>query len=134
MSGNFFINLQQIFHFPNSKLQNSAQSINGENTEVQTFMEAFPLGAGAKKRTFVNLSRKDDMKRRASIAAISIAKHKNDPLFEKWARYRVKERQYRKLIFKKYSKQAYKVARRSQKKHLAERKRFPALPIFGKKN
>jgi hypothetical protein len=105
-----------------------------ESAEVQAFMEAFPFGGGMKKRTFVNLSRKDDFRRRMSVAALTIAKEKKDPLFDKWVRHRIKERSYRSLIFKKYKALSYKAAKRSQKKHLAEKKRFPALPFFGKKD
>lgn len=104
------------------------------SNEMQAFMEAFPFGAGMKKKTFVNLSRKDDLKRRMSVAAISIAKEKKDPLFDKWARHRLKERSFRKLIYKKYKNQAYKAAKVSQKKHLAEKKKFPSLPKFVKKD
>ena len=104
-----------------------------ESAEIQAYLEAFPFGAGMKKRTFVNLSRKDDLKRRMSVAAITIAKEKKDPLFDKWVRHRVKERYYRKLMYRKYKNLAYKVAKRSQKKHLAEKRKFPALPFFGKK-
>ena len=103
-----------------------------ESAEVTAVMEAFPFGNGAKKRTFVNLSRKDDLKRRISVASLAIARHKEDPLFDKWARIRSKERSFRKLIYQKYANQAYKAARISQKKHAAEKKRFPLLPIFHK--
>ena len=105
-----------------------------ESAEIQAYMEAFPFGAGNKKRTFVHLSRNDDLKRRISVASISIAKAKKDPLFDKWARTRIKERNLRKLIYKKYQKAAYKAAKISQKKHVAERKKFPSLPFFGKKD
>ena len=101
--------------------------------EVQAYMEAFPMGAGMKKRTFVRLSRKDDLKRRMSVAAISIAKEKKDPLFDKWARHRVKERSYRAMIYKKYKTLAFKAAKISQKKHIKERKKFP-LPSFNKES
>jgi len=105
-----------------------------ESAEMQAYLEAFPFGAGMKKRTFINLSRKDDLKRRMSVAAITIAREKKDPLFTKWVRHRIKERAYRKMMYQKYKNLAYKAARRSQKKHISEKNKFPALPFFGKKD
>jgi hypothetical protein len=49
------------------------------------------------------------------------------------AKHRHEERQCRKQIFNKYQKQAMKIARRSQIKHMQERKKF-RLPFFGKKD
>lgn len=105
-----------------------------ESAEVEAMLEAFPFGLGAKKRTIVSMSKKDDLKRRARLASLIIAREKKDPLFDKLAANRVRERALRRAIFQKYEKQAYKVARVSQKKHLAEKKKFPALPFFGKRD
>ena len=105
-----------------------------ESAEVEAMLEAFPFGLGAKKRTIVSMSKKDDLKRRARLASLIIAREKKDPLFDKLAANRVRERALRKAIFQKYEKSAYKVARVSQKKHIAEKKRFPSLPFFGKKD
>ena len=102
-----------------------------ESDEVQAYMEAFPSASAMKKKTFVRLSRKDDLKRRASVAALSIAKEKKDPLFDKWVKHRVKERSYREMIYKKYKNLALKAAKKSQKKHIKEKKSFP-LPSFSK--
>lgn len=104
-----------------------------ESSEVEAYMEAFPFGGAMKKRTFVNLSRKDDLKRRMSVASLTIARDKKDPLFDKWVAVRVKERSYRKMIYQKYKNQAYKAAKISQKKHISEKKKFPSLPFFGEK-
>ena len=105
-----------------------------ESAEVEAMLEAFPFGLGAKKRTIVHMSKKDDLKRRARLASLIIAREKKDPLFDKLAANRVRERALRKAIFQKYEKQAYKVARVSQKKHIAEKKKFPSLPFFGKRD
>ena len=105
-----------------------------ESPEVQASInEAFSITGKDKKRTLVRLGRKDDLKRRANLAALLIAKSKGDPLFKKMAKHRHEERQCRKQIFNKYQKQAMKIARRSQIKHMQERKKF-RLPFFGKKD
>lgn len=103
-----------------------------ESAEIQAYQEAFPFGGAMKKKTFVKLNKRDDLKRRARLASLIIAKEKKDPLFDKLAKNRIRERMLRKQIFRKYGKQAYKVAKASQKKHAAEQKKFP-LPIFNKK-
>ena len=105
-----------------------------ESPEVQASInEAFSITGKDKKRTLVRLGRKDDLKRRANLAALLIAKSKGDPLFKKMAKHCHEERQCRKQIFNKYQKQAMKIARRSQIKHMQERKKF-RLPFFGKKD
>lgn len=105
-----------------------------QSPEVQALInEAFSITGKDKKRTLIRLGRKDDLKRRAHLASLLIAKEKQDPLFTRMARFRFEERKCRKEIFQKYGKQAYKVAKRSQIKHLKERKKFK-LPFFFKKN
>ena len=94
-----------------------------ESAEYKGIIEAFPSPASLKKQSFFNLSKKDDLKRRAGLGSILIAKEKHDPLFNELAKNRIKERKLRKMIFKKYGALALKAARVSQKKHLVEVKK-----------
>ena len=101
--------------------------------EVQACLnEAFSISGKDKKRTFVRLGRKDDLRRRAHLASLFIARDKGDPLFKKMTKFRHEERRIRKLIFKKYMKPAIRVAKKSQRAHLREKKKF-RLPFFAKK-
>ena len=99
---------------------------------VKSMLEAFPTTGGTKFKSIVTLNRKDDLKRRARLASIIVAREKKDPLFDKLAKNRVKERMLRRLIFQKYGRIAFKIARVSQKKHAIEVKKEPAMPFFKK--
>lgn len=104
-----------------------------ESPEIQAIInEAFSITGKDKKRTLIRLGRKDDLKRRAHLASLIIAKSKNDPMFTLMAKHRHEERKLRRQIFAKYKKTAYKVARKSQMKHLKEKKKFK-LPFFAPK-
>ena len=95
-----------------------------ESAEVKALVEARRMS----KKTFVRLGKNDDLTRRSHLAALLIAKEKNDPLFKKLALNRVKERQLRKAIFTKYGNKGNMIAKRSQIKHIKDMKKMPALP------
>ena len=95
-----------------------------ESAEVQALVEARKMS----KKTFVRLNKNDDFTRRAHLASLILARNANDPLFKKLALNRVKERQLRNAIFKKYESRAKMVARKSQVQHIKNMKKMPALP------
>ena len=97
-----------------------------ESTEVKALVEGRKLS----KKTFVRLGKNDDLKRRAHLASIIIAKEKKDPLFKALALNRVKERKLRNAIFTKYGNKAMMVAKRSQKQHIKIMSKMPALPAI----
>lgn len=70
------------------------------------------------KRTIVRLSKKDDLSKRKKLAALNLAKENNDPLWDKLAANRVKERELLEKIMTKYGNKANKVAVQSQKDFL----------------
>ena len=70
------------------------------------------------KKTIVRLSKKDDLSKRRKIAALQLAKENNDPLWDKLALNRVKERELLEKIMAKYGNKANKVAVQSQKDFL----------------
>lgn len=70
------------------------------------------------KKTIVRLSKKDDLSKRKKIAALNLAKENNDPLWDKLALNRVKERELIGKIMAKYGNKANKVAIQSQKDFL----------------
>lgn len=70
------------------------------------------------KKTIVRLSKKDDLSKRKKLAALNLAKENNDPLWDKLAANRVKERELLEKIMTKYGNKANKVAVQSQKDFL----------------
>lgn len=82
------------------------------------------------KKTFVRLNKNDDFTRRAHLASLILARNAKDPLFNKLALNRVKERQLRAAIFKKYETKARNVAKKSQIQHIKAMKKMPALPTI----
>jgi len=92
--------------------------------------EAFPGIKLNKKRTFVRLGRRDELKRRQGIAELLLARDAKDPIFVKLAINRKKERRYRAELHKKYGNKAMKIALKSQKKHEKFKISFPKLPKF----
>lgn len=67
------------------------------------------------KKTIVRLSKKDDITRRQKIIALNLAKDNNDPLWDKLAMNRVKERELISKIVAKYGTKSKKLAVQSQK-------------------
>ena len=70
------------------------------------------------KKTIVRLSKKDDLTKRSKIIALNLAKENNDPLWEKLALNRVKERDLLSKIMGKYGHKSQKLAVKSQKDFL----------------
>lgn len=88
----------------------------------EALVEAKVLG----KKTFVRLSRTDDLDRRATMIAMQMAKDANDPIFDKLALNRVKEKEYLGLIRKKYGMKAEKQAKTAQKEYIKTMRKVPA--------
>lgn len=85
-----------------------------ESDEAQALVEAGVM----RKKTLVRLSKKDDMARRRTMAAFTIARDKKDPLWAKLVKNRVQERKLIGDIVRKYGHQADKVAKVGQKEYL----------------
>lgn len=70
------------------------------------------------KRTMVRLSKATDLKRRATIAAIQMAKAKNDPAYHKLVKYKLLFKQTRAKIMNKYGSRATRAAIKGQKEYI----------------
>lgn len=95
-----------------------------ESAEVQALVEARKMS----KNTFVRLNKNDDLTRRTHLGCLILAKRNNDPLWKKLALNRVKERQLREAIYKKYGNKGRIVAKKSQQEHIKQMRKMPALP------
>ena len=80
------------------------------------------------EKTIVRLDKRAKLSRAFQTAVFTIAREKKDPLFNKLALNRVKERQLRQQIFKKYGHMADRIAKKSQVKHIKDMKKMKALP------
>lgn len=78
-----------------------------------------------KKKTLVRLSKKDDLSRRSMMMAMKLAKEANDPLFDKLALNRVKERELLQKIHQKYGNKGEKLAKAAQNEYLHKK---PVMP------
>lgn len=74
------------------------------------------------KNTIVRLSKADDLSRRIKMAALQIAKDKEDQLFEKWQFYRSKVNEYEQKIADKYAMKSTRLAKVGQKEYLKTNK------------
>lgn len=74
-----------------------------------------------RKKTLVRLSGQADFDRRNKLAAMALAKENNDPLFDKLALNRVKERELLGKIMQKYGNKGARVAKASQKDYIRNR-------------
>lgn len=70
------------------------------------------------RKTIVRLNKNDDITRRTTMAAMQIAKEKNDPLWKKLVLNRVKERQLLSAIRTKYGSKAVVAAKAGQREYL----------------
>ena len=70
------------------------------------------------KKTIVRLSKKDDLSKRKKMIALNLAKENNDPLWDKLALNRVKERELIAKIMAKYGNKSQKLAVQAQKDFL----------------
>ena len=102
----------EIAHLSDEKIREFCES-----EEAQAMLEAGVM----RKKTLVRLSKKDDMSRRRTMAAFTIARDKKDPLWAKLVKNRVQERKLIGDIVKKYGSQADKVAKAGQKEYLKQK-------------
>lgn len=118
--------IENVFSDPNAII---SQMIEMEVSQLpQEKIEEFcaPGGVGEtlvaegklSKKTIVRLSKKDDLSKRKKMAALNLAKQNGDPLWDKLALNRVKERELIAKIMAKYGNKAQKVAVQSQKDFL----------------
>ena len=95
-----------------------AQKAYVESAGVQALMEAGKMS----KKTYMILSKNDDLTRRAHLASLVLARNAKDPQFNTLCNLRVKQKQLRTSIFNKYKTKAMMIAKRSQKVHLKNAK------------
>ena len=110
--------VDEVSHLTDEQIQEFCNSPEAEQMVQEGTM---------RKKTLVRLSKKDDMSRRRTMAAFSIAREKKDPLFNKLAlnrvwtklvKNRVQERKLIGEIVKKYGTKADRVAKIGQKEYL----------------
>ncbi|WP_301204444.1 hypothetical protein [Bacteroides acidifaciens] len=87
----------------------------------EALVEAGKLG----KKTLVRLSKTDDLKRRSMMSAMQHAKEKGDPLFDRLALNRVKEKELLDAIYNKYRMIAEKDAKAAQKEYIKTMRTVP---------
>ena len=100
----------------------------GEDT-IKEFCAAGGVGEAlleakvlSNKRTLMRLSKESDLKRREVIAAIRMAREKNDPLFAKLIKHKLLFKQNRQKIMAKYGSRASKAAIVGQKEYIKRMK------------
>lgn len=74
-----------------------------------------------RKKTLVRLSGQADLDRRNKLAAMALAKENHDPLFDKLALNRVKERELLGKIMQKYGNKGARIAKVAQKDYIKNR-------------
>lgn len=70
------------------------------------------------KKTFVKMSKDDDLERRISLACLVIAREKKEKDFYDLVKFKEKARIAREKIIKKHRSQAMRIATKSQKQHI----------------
>lgn len=80
--------------------------------------EALVEAGKLRKKTLVRLSKKDDLSRRRKVIALNLAKENKDPLWDKLALNRVKERELLSKIVAKYGHKSERLAIKAQKDFL----------------
>lgn len=100
----------------------------GEDT-IKEFCAAGGVGEAlleakvlSNKRTLMRLSKESDLERRKVIAAIQMARAKNDPLFTKLVKHKLLFKQARQKIMAKYGSRASKAAIVGQKEYIKRMK------------
>ena len=104
--------VDEVSHLTDEQIQEFCNSPEAEQMVQEGTM---------RKKTLVRLSKKDDMSRRRTMAAFSIAREKKDPLWTKLVKNRVQERKLIGEIVKKYGGKADKVAKAGQKEYLKQK-------------
>ena len=100
----------------------------GEDT-IKEFCAAGGVGEAlleakvlSNKRTLMRLSKESDLERRKVIAAIQMARAKNDPLFAKLVKHKLLFKQDRQQIVAKYGSKASRAAIAGQKEYIKRMK------------
>ena len=100
----------------------------GEDT-IKEFCAAGGVGEAlleakvlSNKRTLMRLSKESDLERRKVIAAIQMARAKNDPLFAKLVKHKLLFKQDRQKIVSKYGSKASRAAIAGQKEYIKRMK------------
>ena len=100
----------------------------GEDT-IKEFCAAGGVGEAlleakvlSNKRTLMRLSKESDLERRQVIAAIQMARAKNDPLFAKLVKHKLLFKQDRQKIVAKYGSKASRAAIAGQKEYIKRMK------------
>lgn len=100
----------------------------GEDT-IKEFCAAGGVGEAlleakvlSNKRTLMRLSKESDLERRKVIAAIQMARAKNDPLFAKLVKHKLLFKQDRQKIVAKYGSKASRAAIAGQKEYIKRMK------------
>jgi hypothetical protein len=70
------------------------------------------------KKTLVRLNKNDDLSRRSTMAAMQIAKDKNDSLWKALVKNRIQERKLLRAIKKKYGNAATRLAKIAQNNYI----------------
>ena len=104
--------VDEVSHLTDEQIQEFCNSPEAEQMVQEGTM---------RKKTLVRLSKKDDMSRRRTMAAFSIAREKKDPLWTKLVKNRVQERKLIGEIVKKYGGKADRVAKAGQKEYLKQK-------------
>jgi hypothetical protein len=104
--------VDEVSHLSDEKIQEFCQS-----EEAEALVQEGVI----RKKTLVRLSKKDDISRRRTMAAFSLARAKKDPLWTKLVKNRVQERKLIGAIVKKYGGKAEKVAKVGQRDYLKKK-------------
>ena len=89
-----------------------------------------------RRNTIVRIGQNDDLERRKVLSAIDMAKKLNDPLYAKYKKKRMEEKEALAKIVKKYESKAERIAKISQKDYIKNRmpKSFGKITDFGNSN
>lgn len=87
-----------------------------------------------RKKTLVRLGKNDDLNRRETMACLTLAKRAKDPLWDKLALNRVKEKELLGKIKKKYGSKGSKLAKAGQKDYIKNRMPKGFNNLFGAKD
>lgn len=92
--------------------------------EMEQFLKSdtaqalFEAGYLTEANSVVVLSKMDDLTRRTKMAAIELAKIKNDPLYLQYQKHKAKERAIEAKLAEKYGALAERKAKKAQKEYL----------------
>ena len=105
------------------KMRLPNRSAEAEDAEKRELLESAEIALLEKKnitnrKTLVRLNKNDDISRRTTMAALQIAKQKNDSLFNKLVKNRIMERKLLTAIKKKYGSVAQRAAIKGQREYI----------------